>query len=105
METTGDIKARQEPDDKVQAALLKLIGNNFGRGDVKVLIALKGDDLYWLVNLAVEGLKSRKKLFQGDKPQLDMMDRVNLASFHETLKNVVEAVEQGKIAPVKKEKK
>lgn len=86
-------------EERVRKVLNELVGDDYRQWlNVKVRAA----DLYWLINLAEDGLKERAKVFKGDKAELDMMDRLNLVSIRENVECVIEAIQAGKVIKTKK---
>lgn len=92
----------KEATERLSDILVAKVGKYF---HLPLSLNLTAHSLYWLVNLAEEGIKARAAQWKGDKKQLDMMDALNIGSFREDVENVLKAAEQAKVVKAPKTKK
>lgn len=86
--------------DRVQLALTTTLGNNF---EQPVTVTLSGMALYWLTQLAEEGLETRLKRWREKTGGLGVSEVLSAGEFRQHLEEMAIAVENGK-KPKKKRK-
>jgi hypothetical protein len=87
--------------DTLRDQLMTLQGDNWATRDVTLTMLL--DDAYWLVNLAEEGIKTRRSKFvEKCNGKMDIGERLSLGEWFSDLKDCVRQIVEQASKPLPK---
>lgn len=93
----GSVAGRTPADEQIEKTLRERFGSNWRQ---TLLVPVRADALYWIVQLAEQGLLARRQEWvkqAGGFDKLDMSQRMSLGSFAMDLEELAAAVRKAKV--------